>query len=282
MYNLRFVSDSGLVYNFGVNGDNVFDSNIGDGISVNIGTSQGFSQVGQTVESRSVEGKPITIEGVIFRNIESRKKEMRRVFSPFSSGRMFFNDSYYTRVYVKNAPTFSPVKGNGKFSMQLFAPYPFFYSPTENNIEIGKIQPKFKFPVNYAVPHLFGERTIEKYSNVFNDGDVAVPFSLHMSTIFESTNPTVTNLETLEFVKINGKISSGDVIHIYRDDDMVLRAELTNSDGTKDIISWLDEESSLFELKIGDNLLMANDDQGGLNLITRFSYKTAVGALYES
>ena len=51
---------------------------------------------------------------------------------------------------------------------------------------------------------------------------------------------------------------------------------------TSDIISWIDENSELFELEVGDNLISANDDEGGLSLTAKITFSPAVVALYES
>ena len=59
----------------------------------------------------------------------------------------------------------------------------------------------------------------------------------------------------------------------------MLRAELTSGDTVTDVITWLDDESSLFELESGDNLISANDDQGGSALVVSLSFNPAVGVL---
>jgi len=43
-------------------------------------------------------------------------------------------------------------------------------------------------------------------------------------------------------------------------------------------IKWL----NLFELDVGDNLISANDDEGGVALAVHFIFNPAVGALYET
>ena len=59
-------------------------------------------------------------------------------------------------------------------------------------------------------------------------------------------------------------------------------AELTSGDTVTDVITWLDDDSSLFELESGDNLISANDDQGGAALVVSIAFNPAVGVLYES
>lgn len=282
MYNVVFENDNGSKYYFGINGATAFDMDLGNGVSVDIGTSQGFLQVGETMQSRTVSGRLIAVKGVVYGNVQERKKSMLNVISPFSCGRLIFDGKYYTRVCVKNAPTFSPVKNDGRFSMQFFAPFPFFYSINSQISEIGAIKPMFSFPVNYATPHKFGERAAARYKNILNNGDVKVPFSIYLYSSGKSTNIVIANLKTLKTLKLNGSLNFGDSINIYRDDDNVLRAELTSDGVTSDIISWVDESSDLFELEVGDNLISANDDEGGLSLTAKITFSPAVVALYES
>ena len=283
MYSAIFESDNGSVFVFGKNGGNVFDMDLGSSVSVNIGTSQGFSQVGETVETMAVNGRPISVKGVLFRDIDNQKKNMRKIFAPFVAGKLTFEDGHYTRVYVQDPPSFSSVKQDGRFTMQLFAPFPYLYGQNEESVQIGGIVPMFSFPVNYSESHSFGERSENRFSTIYNDSDVKVPYSFQIRINGISTNPTVTNLLTFEFLKINGAFSSGCVIDVFRDENNVLRANLTDSDGNvTDIISMIDDDSTLYELAVGDNLISINDDEGGVGMSASVSFQPVVVALYES
>lgn len=281
MYNVIFESDNGQKYVFGKSGNTVFDMDLGSGVSVKLGTSQGFSQIGETVQSKNVSGRNINVTGCVFGNVPERKATMRRVISPFAWGRLVFEKKYYTRVCVSNPPSFSTVKNDGRFKMRFFAPYPFFFEINETSSEIGSIKPLFSFPVNYSTPHKFGEKSSEKYKNIVNSGDVRIPFSLYLHTSGTSTNIVLSNLTTFQNLKINGKLLAGDYINIYRNSDNVLKAELTSNGTTTDVISWIDESSDLFELETGDNLIAVNDDEGGVSLDAKISFNSAVVALYE-
>lgn len=282
MYSITFESDNGKKYVFGKNGNTVFDMGIGDGLSVTIGTSQGFGQVGETVENQTIGGRTINVKGTVYNNIPERKKTMRNVMAPFTSGKLVFNGEYYMRVYVKNSPSFSPVKLDGRFTMQFYAPYPFFRSMDEKIAYVGIITPQFSFPVNYSTPHRFGTKSAERYTNINNSGDAKIPFGVYLSSDGICNNITITNLKTLAYLKINGTLSVGDTMKIYRDDDGVLKAELTSDGVTSDAISMIDEGSTLFELDVGDNLISASDDTDGANLTASFMYREAVASLYES
>lgn len=283
MYSAIFESDNGSVFVFGKNGGNVFDMDLGSGVSVDIGTSQGFSQVGETVETMGVNGRPISVKGVLFQDIDNQKKNMRKIFAPFVAGKLTFEDGHYTRVYVQDPPSFSSVKQDGRFTMQLFAPFPYFYGSDKKNAQIGDVIPMFSFPVNYSESHSFGERSENRFSTIYNDSDVKVPYGFQIRVNGISTNPTVTNLLTFEFLRINGSFGAGYVIDVYRNDNNVLVANLTDSDGNvTDIISMIDEDSTLYELSVGDNLISINDEEGGVGMSASVSFQPVVVALYES
>ena len=281
MYKVVFESDNGQKYVFGVDGETVFDIDLGNGVSVDVGTSQGFSQVGETVESMTVGGRTITVHGTVFGNVQSRKKIMRKVFAPFVLGKLIFEGKHYIRVCVKDTPTFSPIKDDGRFTMLLYAPFPFFYSVDDAHYNIGEITPMFSFPANYATPHKFGERGTEKYTNVYNNGDIAVPFNVYMETFGTSVNPLIVNLDTQEYLKLNGTLTVGDVANIYRDSNNILRVELSTGGELVDILSWVDDGSTLFQLNPGDNIIAFDDDDGGNSLTVKFSFSPAVVAVYE-
>ena len=139
MYSVIFESDNGKLFAFGKDANIVFDMNLGDGVPTNLGTSQGFLQVGQSVNFQKVSGRTISVNGVMYGDVQMQKKKICNAFSPFSSGKLIFQNKYYTRVYVKTSPTFSPVKNDGRFSMQLFAPFPFFYDVDTKALSIGGI-----------------------------------------------------------------------------------------------------------------------------------------------
>ena len=281
MYSAIFESDNGQKYIFGQDGETVFDMDLGNGVTVNVGTSQGFSQVGETVESMTVGGREITVRGTIFGNVQSRKKMMRKVFAPFVWGKLTFNGTHYIRACVKDTPTFSPIRDDGRFTMRLYAPFPFFFSVDDAHFNIGEIVPAFSFPINYATPHKFGERGTEKYTNVYNNGDIAVPFAVYMETFGTSANPSIVNLDTQEYLKLNGTLTVGDVANIYRDSNNILRAELTADGELVDILSWVDDGSTLFQLNPGDNIIAFDDDGGGSSLTVKFTFSPAVVAVYE-
>lgn len=282
MYQVKFEKDNGEIFLLGTGNNIVFDIDGLSGIGVDLGTSQGFSQIGESVDTQSVGGKSLTVKGVIYRNLADGKKRLIKAFAPFSSGKLIFDDKYYIYVYVKESPVVAPTKKGGAFMFRLFAPFPFFKEFAENTFYIGVISPAFMFPINYETPHYFGTKSNERYVNVVNNGDLKTSYRLDISTEATSTDIVITNIETFEFLKLNGTLNAGERISIYRDNNNQLKAELYNGSVITDIISWIDEESTLYELAVGDNLILASDDNGGDNLTAQITFNSVVGGVYET
>lgn len=282
MFEVIFEADNGKKFTFGRSGSNYFGMSIGNGMDVVLGTSQGFSQIGETVQTQSVGGRVIDVTGEMYGDIEGRKDALRNVCAPMTAGRLVFRKEYFIRVYVKAAPSFSAKRGNGLFKMQFFAPFPYYSTVAEKAYSIGQITKQFRFPINYSTPHRFGTRSAAKATNVHNEGDVPVAFRLDIRADGTCNNVTVTNLKTMAFLRITGELILGDRVAVYRDADNAVRAELTSGGITTDILSRIDEESTLFDLAAGENLLAATDDEGGRNLFVQFSFHPARAALYET
>ena len=79
MFEAVFESDNGRTFVFGIRGSNYFAMNIGEAVNAAIGTSQGFAQIGETLENMAVGGRSIDVSGKLFGNIVERKNALRSV-----------------------------------------------------------------------------------------------------------------------------------------------------------------------------------------------------------
>lgn len=282
MYNCEFIADNGTGFLLGTANNIVFDIEGLSGISVDHTMSQGALQVGESISTKTVGSKSLTVTGVIFKNIAEVKRQMRKAFAPFVTGKLIFNDEYFINVSVKDVPTFSPIANRGNFSMRLLAPYPFFKKMDTKTSLIGGVVKKFRFPINYSTPHKFAERSNIRYINIYNDSDVETDFRLSIQTDSVSNNPYVTNLNTFETLKINRTIYQGEKIEVYRNADGVLEVVLINENGnTENIFANLDETSDLFTMHVGDNLILSSDDGGGTTLTTYITFNEIVTGVFD-
>lgn len=281
-FNAYFERDDGQVFHFGPQGGNHFMMDFFQGMEMELGTVQGFGQVGTSVQTVSVSGRPLTVTGEIYGDIANGKRQLRSVCSPFAKGRLVFNDAYYARAYVKAAPSVSPHRQSGLFSLQFYLPYPFFKTLNTQQERLGELIKGYRLPVNFSAPHHFGIHSTEAYSHVVNDGDVPVSLSVTFRASGSVANPRLVNLVTQERLQVNVNMTTGDTLRLYWSDDGVLQAELTHNLTTTNVIGSVTDDSTLFSLAVGDNPLLATDDNGGVTLEAAVTYEPAVGVLYET
>ena len=88
MFDAIFKARNGLTFSFGYAAGVLWSiTPLGD-LPVDLETSQGYQQVGATVESRSISGVTRTVTGRILRNQDYCKRQLRDVFAPYVTGRL--------------------------------------------------------------------------------------------------------------------------------------------------------------------------------------------------
>ena len=279
MYDLRFVSNNGreLRLNY-ENGIIVSRVDGVTGMIVTTKTAQGYQQVGVSISSLTVGGRDLTVNGFIFRENAQKKQEMLDVFAPFVTGRLYWEERYWIDVAVKNAPTISQNK-DSTFTFRLFAADPYFRASEKITAQNGEITGLFWFPVTYTGTtigenrdHKFGEKEGATEFNIINRGQASAPYDLTITGSSSIVNPKLTNSMTGEFVKVNDTISVGETIRIYSDQGRIRVLKRDIGGVEHNAIASLDDESTLFSLAVGDNILRATADTGGNDIETNISF----------
>ena len=120
MYEARFETEDGRSFRFGYPYGSVFSIDPLSELDVVLSTSQGFQQVGVTVESADVGGLSRTIAGRLLGLSKDQRRRMLEVFTPYTSGPLWFNDRYYCRAWVQKTPAFGELKYDTEFTLLLF------------------------------------------------------------------------------------------------------------------------------------------------------------------
>lgn len=280
MYYAKFINSKGDTFNFGYRHGNIFDIDGLTGHDMNIAFSQGFNQIGETVEGVSIGSHIFEIEGRLLGEATAQKKKMLSVFAPFESGKLIFEDKYFLECVVYKTPVITVQKQNPKFEMVLSAPYPFWQKITSNSFIVGTYAPMFSFPVNYGEPHIFGIENPSAFINAYNDGQIDAYYRLEFQTQTITVNPSIINVNTQEFLKLNTTINQGEKITVYRNGGRLLVEKESNGIIT-DAFSLLDEDSDLLFMHVGDNVIRASADEGEDQLITTIIFNSAVVGVYE-
>lgn len=271
VYNARIETDAGKIVRFGYEYGNVFDITPLSGVDVTLGTSQGYQQIGETVENQSVNGISRTIRGTFTgSDPESAARAMLRALPVFTTGRLVFDDQYFCRIHIKKTPyVFRSRYGKYTFDMMVYCETPYWMNIKGNQYVMGGYTAAFSFPVLYN-SHVFGIRNESAYTNCVNSGAMDVPFTARFTTSTETTNFGIVNINTLEHLTLNMTLTQGDTVTVSREN-----GRLYVQRGDEDIFATLDESSDLFMMHPGDNVLRMTAESGLSGLQTSISYNAA-------
>ena len=243
-----------------------------DTVQVNLSQAQGINQVGCTVESKTVQPRPVTISGIIVGDDQNaRKTDLMSVVRPDLSGKLYIDD-YYLSVYVTATTVIEAKQKFAHFQFSVIAPYPYWQKDNAVSMALAGIQNQFKFPWNISKPYRFGQRMETQFMNIHNGGQVPVPFTATFYAKNEVENPKITNVTTGEILIVNKQMVTGErvVVEITHD-----RTYVTSSvDGN--IRGALDLDSTLFRLGVGDNVLKPEADSGLQQLEVQINFATEI------
>lgn len=271
MYSARIVTDKGRTVEFSLENGVLFDIAPLSGVDVSLSTTQGFRQIGESVEGQGVSGINRTITGKLMR--DQFAKQMLSALPVFTSGKLYFNNSHYCDIVVKKTPEFVNSKGAVRFTMQVYCPDPFWKQITPVSLSLGGLTKLFKFPVEYNT-HKFGERSEAKFINCFNAGDVDAPYKLVLTTTTEATNYGIINQKTLKEARFTDTLSAGEVVTLWQERGRIF-ATKENDGVITNHLGYLSDSSDLFSLDIGDNVLKVVADTGENDIIATAEFTPA-------
>lgn len=232
---------------------------LGD-LPVDLETSQGYQQVGATVESRSISGVTRTITGRILRNADYCKRQLRDIFAPSVTGRLTVAGKYYCDAEVQRCPAISAALRWPTFSFQLYCPNPYWHSVTETLAATIKVTPVFRLPACYT-SHQYGIREQASYIRILNDGLDTQNWKLSLTARGDVVNPGVINPETGESLRFVTTLQDGDELQVYRENGQ-LRVGQVIDGKNYDVFAVLDESSDLWTVYHGAQTWQRTADSG--------------------
>lgn len=270
MYNARIITDSGNTVSFGYEYGILFDISPLSGADVDVNTSQGFQQIGTTVESLGVSGISRTIKGTFINKSLDEAKSMLANLPVFAQGVLWWNDEYYCNIVVSKTPTIARKKGRTTFTMMVYCNTPFWYDAASNRYAMGTVEKRFRFPTSFD-EHIFGERNASAFVDCFNYGSVKTAPTITFTANSTVRNFGLVNANTLEYIKVNTSLSAGEIVTIYRKNSR-LYVEKDDGNTVTDIFEYLDEYSDLYWIYSGSNVLRmtAEENEAGLQCVVSF------------
>lgn len=241
-----------------------------DGLSNTIFTTKSPNQDGYTVNSKNLKERPISLVGKIITSNKEEMKNLKRkllyTFNPKFKGSVYIDDLYID-VEVSNAPVFTYTSHNIlSFIIELIAPNPYLKTINESKAEIAKWQNGFHFPLFFREEgEIIGYREPSLITNIFNSGDVEAPIRIEFVARGNVSKPSIINVNTKEFIKINKNMVDGEKIIITTgfNNKKVIR-ELNGL--TSNAFHYINLNTTFIQLDVGDNLIKYDAEEGIDNL----------------
>lgn len=236
-------------------------------------------QTGVYVIGSSLETRPISITGWVVANNEremtNRKILLNRFFNPKQAVDLFYKD-YVLRFLPNTSVRYSVTMQENnevmcKFKIEGFCPNPLFAEQVETKVTAASTVGKFHFPlVMSKTPTppggiVFGIRQPSLIAVVDNKGSVSVGMKITFKANGTLTNPTVINVETQQFFRINKVMEAGEVIEINTTSGEK-KVQGTLNGVTSNYYKYRDFDSNWLQLEVGDNLFRYDAEQNIENL----------------
>lgn len=246
---------------------------LGDVIAIN-STQKTSYQDGTTLVNSSLEERFITLQVSMFspsiNDLSSTRQKIGSVFNPkLGEGQLQY--VYGDEIKVIGAvPDHVPIFPSGRENrvgnyqtvmITLRCPNPYFRNVADDKTEIAFWEPQFEFPLEIPSEGIeMGVRSPSLIVNVANDGHVDTGMIIKFRAIGTVVNPSLVNVNTTEYFKINRTLTAGEIITVNTNSGKK-RIESNLNGVTSNIFNNIVFGSTFLQLEIGDNLFRYDAEQ---------------------
>lgn len=229
-------------------------------------------QDGSTYFDNMLENRAISIEGMIVKRhnpeeVSKARRLMQRVLNPKLGEVTITYQDKEIKGIVETTPVFPSGEGNKgiyyqKFLVNLLCHQPFwldtFYESREMSYLMGGLSFRLRLPTT------FSNRGFRR--KAVNDGDVEAPVKIEF--IGPAINPTITNVTTGEFIKINQELGEKDILTV----STAFGEKYVKING-ENAFHYIDLESTFWQLIPGDNILSYASNNDSINTKVTVKWK---------
>lgn len=240
------------------------------------------SQVGVYIDSTTLEQRTVAISGWIigdtYDELKANKAVLNRLVNPLHTIDVVIQDKYkltfkpdfsvkYSVSYEENNEVLC------RFLIQGTCADPMFTTKDKQTALIASIIPKFRFPL--VIPQdkgiLMGLREPSLLATLNNDGDTDVGLFITFSCTSTVTNPSLLNVNTREFIKINKTMSAGEQIVVSTGSGEKYIKGIVSGEESN-YFKYMDFDSTWLQLHTGENILKydADNNVNGLEVVVSF------------
>lgn len=239
-----------------------------DGLEADIVSSKSAYQDGINISKTILKDRILTLNCYLEIDTEQQrcilKRKLYNAFNPKFKGHMkIYTDAEQLRgasnLRVIQAPLFDDdyetTNELVSFQIQLAMPLPYFEDINENRADFGNDIGNFFFDLELEEEGR--ELSVKNNSivaNIENLGDAETPLKVVFKAKSTVKNPSIYNVYSKEYIKINRTMSEGEEITVTTDIGSK-RVESYLNGVTTNIFNDLDIHSSFMWLDIGDNVI---------------------------
>ena len=253
--------------------------------NVNIYSNRGMQQDGNTYLGNNLDVRDLTLQVALLAGSKLQliglRSKLNKIFNPkLGEGYLIYKDETKERkvkCIVNKIPLFDADKTHNDQSclISLTANNPFFTDLQESKEEIALWIGSFEFPLELVEGGIeMGHREPSLIVNVVNEGDVGAGMRIEFKALATLTNPSLLNINTGEFIKINKEMVAGEIVSVstYFGNKTV---KSTLNGVTTNVFNNWDYLGSFLQLDAGDNLFRYNSDTNLDNLEVSIYYQPA-------
>lgn len=176
-------------------------------------------QDGSFVYSKKIESRHITFQAE-FRgeSFPQARRDMITFFNPKFKGVLIIDYCGIERAIEYEVSSISlplsNVHYNPLVTIELKCPDPYLKEIIEEKVDIASWEGGFIFPliIPQDIGIIMGLRNPSVIANVYNKGDVTTGMIIKFRALGVLTNPSIFNVNTREFFKVNRTMQAGEVI----------------------------------------------------------------------
>lgn len=243
-------------------------------------TSSGIGQHGDYYTGTSLQSRTVPVVGYIsapFNKLKDIKRRLIKIINPTHEFKII-NNGYMIKGYPTSTLKFSHEQtesygGLHKFLIDFYCPNPFWSNENDTKASISYWKGNFKFPLTMGKEKgsVMGYKSPSLIVNVQNNGDVETGMRIEFKALGLLNNPSLFNINTREYIKINKEMQSGEKIIIDTNYGQKRIKSIFN-DVSTDILNKLDLTSTFLQLATGDNLFRYDADKNLNNLQVNIYY----------
>lgn len=239
-------------------------------ISVKSVNQDGKTYLGSNLDEKDIN-LTVAILGDSRYQYSKYKDKLYQVFNPrLGEGTLIYSDGIkeeQIRCITEKVPFLTNLNHTaGTCLISLTANDPYWTDLDENREEIALWKGDFEFDLEFTEDGIEMEhREQSLIVNCINGGDDESGMKIEFKALATLTNPSLFNIYTREFIKINKTMTAGEIITVTTYFGQKQITSMLNGI-EENIFNCIDPDSTFLQLSKGDNLMRYDADTGLDNL----------------